>query len=322
MATTPKNPFSYAALIGNTNLQFAGVDQGIDFTGKGTLYALAPGEITRVVQSGSGWPGTGALVVEKLTGGPQAGQSVYYAEDLSPAAGIAVGKVVRQGDVLATATGSGLAPGVEVGFAQPSGIPVAPLPPPRPASQFTPQGASFLSFVEGTNVSLGVEQGNASAGILGTGLNQNANSLGSTLAAGAQHIPGVVQGEQVVNAGQSLFKDAGSFFAWIGNTQNWIRIGEIVGGSVLMLVGVVVLTRGATSQKGPVKETAQATRTVTRTVTRRAPARRPAARPRTDSYSRTPQAVRRPPRTSRRVANARYDTGSRPGDRLSEEIPF
>lgn len=122
----------------------------------------------------------------------------------------------------------------------------------------------------------------------------------------------------VVSAAQSVAGGATGFFDWITNTNNLIRVGEIIGGSVLMLVGVIILARGATKQ-GPVKETAQATKVVTRTVTRRAPARRaPAPR----QLARPGPPPRRPPRTSRRVTNARYDTGSRPGDRLNEEIPF
>lgn len=132
--------------------------------------------------------------------------------------------------------------------------------------------ASWYAAATGQVANL-LETGNAGAGVLGTGLNQNANSLGSTFAAGAQHIPGVVQGEAVANTLGSIAGGASNFFDWITNTKNLIRVGEIVGGSVLMLVGVVVLTRGA-AKAGPAQQTTQATRTVTRTVTRRSPAPR------------------------------------------------
>lgn len=289
---TKTNP--YSALIGNSGtLHFAGIDQGIDFTGQGPLYALAPGTITREQTSGSGWPGQGALIVEQLTGGPAKGKSVYYAEDLSPAAGIAVGSVVGQGTQLATATGSGLAPGVEVGWAQASGSPVAPLPPPRPASQFTPEGQSFLAFV-GT----------------GGGVNTGFNTIAGLPGAHGSPLGGIPFGGQIqsgVNAVAAPFKDAASFFAWIGNAKNLQRVGEMLAGGVLIALGVVMVGRAATSSS-PAQQTRGAVRTVTRTrAARSGPARRPV----------TPRAPTR--RESRRVSDARFKSSSRLTD---EGVPY
>lgn len=105
----------YSAL---TTAKFAGNDQGVDFTGPGPVRALGDGIITKVAASGTGWPGQGALVVYKLTSGPHAGEHVYMAEDLIPAGGLKPGTKITRGQVIAQATGSAKAPGIEVGFAQ------------------------------------------------------------------------------------------------------------------------------------------------------------------------------------------------------------
>src|SRR5579859_5063258 len=97
---------------------FAGPDQGLDFTGRAPVYALGPGIITRLQSSGSGWPGQCGILVYLLTGGPSAGRYIYTAEDFSPAAGLAVGQKIKQGQQIGLATGAGLAPGIETGFAQ------------------------------------------------------------------------------------------------------------------------------------------------------------------------------------------------------------
>lgn len=113
--SAPLGKGGYSAL---TSATFAGPDQGIDFTGPGPIYALADGVITRVQTSGSGWPGEGAIIVYRMTSGARSGQFVYMAEDLRPTGGMAAGQAFKQGDKLADATGSGRAPGIEVGFAQ------------------------------------------------------------------------------------------------------------------------------------------------------------------------------------------------------------
>ncbi len=134
----------YGALVGGS-AAFAGEDQGIDFTGPGPVYALGNGVVTRRVDSGSGWPGQGAVLVYRLTSGPGAGRYVYVSEDFAPRADLKVGSRVTKGDVLGQATGSGLAPGIEVGYANANGRPLAPRPIPRAP---TPLGHAFDAFVQ------------------------------------------------------------------------------------------------------------------------------------------------------------------------------
>jgi hypothetical protein len=132
----------YEALV-NGALRFAGIDQGIDFTGTGTVHAIADGVIERLQRSGSGWPGRGALLVYRITSGPASGKRIYVAEDYAIDANLRAGSSVRAGQLLGRVN-SGY-PGIEVGWAQPSGSPVAPLNPnphgPKPA------GVDFNSFI-------------------------------------------------------------------------------------------------------------------------------------------------------------------------------
>ena len=86
------------------------VDQGVDFTGSGSLYALGSGTVVNVYNSG--WPG-GVFLGIRL----DAGRYVYYAEDITPAVG--VGQRVTAGRYIGRANGGGS--GIELGWAAPPG---------------------------------------------------------------------------------------------------------------------------------------------------------------------------------------------------------
>jgi hypothetical protein len=86
----------------------------LDYSGTGPLYAIGPGLITNLYNSG--WPG-GVFISEELTAGPYAGQYWYSAEDIAPAA--SVGEQVSSGTVIGTLTGGG--DGIEMGWARPPG---------------------------------------------------------------------------------------------------------------------------------------------------------------------------------------------------------
>lgn len=218
MADPRGQPAGFGALV-SPSLSYAGVDQGIDFTGSGIVYALGDGIVTRVKASGSGWPGQGAVVNYRITSGPAAGRYVYVAEDFVPAAGLKPGSRVSKGQPIGSATGSGLAPGIEIGWAQPNGLPLAPRPPARPAPQYTPAGENFRQFVA-------------------TG-NNSGFSLPSDLAAGAQHIPGVVQGEAVVGAAQSTAQ----FLGHLTDPHYILRGLQIFAGGALVAMGLYLLVR-------------------------------------------------------------------------------
>jgi hypothetical protein len=78
------------------------IDQGVDFGGSGSIYALGPGTIDLYYnRNDSGWPG-GTFVSYKLTDGPASGKVIYLAEniDLNPA--LKSGSFVFNGTVLGT----------------------------------------------------------------------------------------------------------------------------------------------------------------------------------------------------------------------------
>ncbi len=78
------------------------IDQGVDYAGSGSIYAMGPGAIDLYRnRNDSGWPG-GTFVSYKLSAGPAQGKVVYLAEniDLNPA--LHAGSFVYSGTVLGT----------------------------------------------------------------------------------------------------------------------------------------------------------------------------------------------------------------------------
>jgi hypothetical protein len=130
VAPPPSNPPSAAArppssgppsAYGNPLRAVAGliperVDMGVDFGGSGPVYPLGDAVITGATASSSGWPG-GGWITYRLTGGPDAGLTVYVAEDVQPT--VAAGEVVTPSTVIATMYNGGT--GIETGWAMASG---------------------------------------------------------------------------------------------------------------------------------------------------------------------------------------------------------
>jgi hypothetical protein len=102
-------PGHYVNPLANANLTPERIDQGVDYSGSGTLGAIGNGKVTYVGTSGTGWPG--AFIEFKLSDGADAGRYVYYAESISPAAGLHVGQTVRAGQPIASIHG-----GIEIGW--------------------------------------------------------------------------------------------------------------------------------------------------------------------------------------------------------------
>jgi hypothetical protein len=105
----PAAPGHYVNPLANANLTPERIDQGVDYSGSGTLGAIGNGKVTYVGTSGTGWPG--AFIEYQLTDGADAGRYVYYAESISPTAGLHVGQIVRAGQPIASIHG-----GIEVGW--------------------------------------------------------------------------------------------------------------------------------------------------------------------------------------------------------------
>jgi len=119
-APTPPPPASgqYVNPLANASVTPERVDQGVDYSGSGTLGAIGDGTLTYVATSGTGWPG--AFIEYRLTSGAYSGRYVYYAESISPAGGLHVGQTVRAGQPIASIHG-----GIEIGWA--SGVGTQPL---------------------------------------------------------------------------------------------------------------------------------------------------------------------------------------------------
>jgi hypothetical protein len=92
------------------------VDMGVDFAGSGPVYPLGDAVITGATGSSPGWPG-GGWITYRLTDGPDAGLTVYVAEDVQPT--VTTGAVVTPSTVIATMYDGGT--GIETGWAQPGG---------------------------------------------------------------------------------------------------------------------------------------------------------------------------------------------------------
>jgi hypothetical protein len=112
-STASASASGYVNPLANAHVKAERIDQGVDYAGSGTLGAIGPGVVTQVVKSGSGWEG-GGYVEYKLTAGPYAGHSVYYAEGVTPT--VSVGQRLSPGQQVATII-PGWPTGMELGFA-------------------------------------------------------------------------------------------------------------------------------------------------------------------------------------------------------------
>ena len=93
------------------------IDMGVDFGGSGPVYALGNAVITNATGNSAGWPG-GGWITYKLTDGPDAGLTVYLAEDVSPT--VQAGQHVSSSTVIANMFAG--SDGIEIGWAQQSGL--------------------------------------------------------------------------------------------------------------------------------------------------------------------------------------------------------
>jgi hypothetical protein len=98
------------------------IDQGVDYSGTGTLTSIGWARITHVQIRNTGWPG--AFIEYRLLHGYRAGRYVYYAEGVRPANGIHVGRIVRPGRAVVYLI-RGWSTGIEIGWG--SGLGTQPL---------------------------------------------------------------------------------------------------------------------------------------------------------------------------------------------------
>jgi hypothetical protein len=113
LAVTPHylNPFRDVS-----GLVLERIDQGVDFSGSGPVYALGDGIVTNAQSYNGGWGG--GWITYQLTDGPAQGLMVYVAEDVTPT--VQVGQAVTAYTVVANMFDGG--EGIETGWAQPTGV--------------------------------------------------------------------------------------------------------------------------------------------------------------------------------------------------------
>jgi murein DD-endopeptidase MepM/ murein hydrolase activator NlpD len=94
-APRPSSPGSYANPLRAVGaLSPERIDQGVDYSGFGPIYAIGDGV---VLSTGGDWPG-GTFIAYRLTDGPAQGLVVYAAEDIVP--NVQVGAKVTANTVL------------------------------------------------------------------------------------------------------------------------------------------------------------------------------------------------------------------------------
>ena len=133
------------------------IDQGVDYSGFGPIYAIGEGVVLSTV--GSGWPG-GTFIAYRLTDGPARGLVVYAAEDIEPS--VQVGDTVTADTVLGHVYAG--PDGIETGWADGSSLPDTMA---RTYGQFdgsnaTAFGSNFSQLLQSVGAPGGIETGPAS----------------------------------------------------------------------------------------------------------------------------------------------------------------
>ncbi len=164
-APAPVASGAYAdPLRGVSGLVSERVDQGVDYSGFGPIYAIGSGTVLSTVNGG--WPG-GTFIAYRLSSGPAAGLVVYVAEDIQPE--VSVGQQVSAGTVLGQLYGG--PDGMETGWADGSALGETMA---MSAGQFsgansTAFGYNFSQLLQSTGAPGGVLQNNPATGSLPSG---------------------------------------------------------------------------------------------------------------------------------------------------------
>jgi murein DD-endopeptidase MepM/ murein hydrolase activator NlpD len=137
------------------------IDQGVDYSGYGPIYAIGDGTILSTVNGG--WPG-GTFITYQLTSGPAQGLVVYAAEDINPdvsvgesvTADTVIGQIYEGPDGIETgwADGGALGETMAASYGQFDG------------SNSTAFGANFSALLESVGAPGGILQNDPATGSL------------------------------------------------------------------------------------------------------------------------------------------------------------
>jgi murein DD-endopeptidase MepM/ murein hydrolase activator NlpD len=231
------------------------VDMGVDYSGAGNLYALGTGQITNV--SNSGWPG-GIFIGLKLSAGPDSGDYVYYAEDISPA--VTVGQQVKAGQLIGKATGG--SSGIEIGWAAPPGVGqtmaaesgqnVAGLAVGDPGAYPTGYGVDFSNLIQSLGGQPGIVSGNVQ-GAVGSPSGVSPGSSSSSISTASVNLPFPGGSFNPLNwPAMAANKALGSVESEVTKVwkdvevkaRDWaIRLGLIILGLIILYAGLNAFTR-------------------------------------------------------------------------------
>jgi hypothetical protein len=225
---------------------YAGVDQGVDFTGAGAIPALAAGTVTDIGSAHIVEGGSYPYLVYRLDAGPHKGRFVYVAEQFKPT--VKVGQKVQAGQAIGVAQGG--YPGIEVGFNKtPQGWnAVAPLP---PKGQPTAAGQQMLAYLH--SLAGHGSTGGAAANTVPVSFTGTLGKIGGAVTGAAGAVAGPLSGvgaakgalDAATAAGklaERILTDPGYIFLWVGFA--------LVGLAFLFLGVERLLGRSATRDAG------------------------------------------------------------------------
>lgn len=151
--TPPPSTTGYEnPLRGVTDLGVSRIDQGVDFTGSGPVYAMGNGKVLNV--SNSGWTGVGTtptFIVYQLSDGPAEGKYVYFAEGCTP--NVAIGDTVTTGTVICNMLAGGNS--IETGWANGSSLGDALAKPVYTETHSTAYGQNYRELLTSLGVTVG-----------------------------------------------------------------------------------------------------------------------------------------------------------------------
>lgn len=263
-AGKPSRPRSLGVL---SSRNFAGVDQGVDFTGKGPIPALAAGRVTAVRHESIIEGGSYPVVAYELLEGPYKGHHVYVSENFAPS--VRTGQHLKAGETLGHAAGR--FPYIEYGFASDAqGTPAAPLyPNPHGAK---PQGTAMWAYIQSLLGGGGLTPSLPGAPAPPVGKPQPGTTAPRDHGPSGSASPGLLAaaagaGDQalvdswhanVAGGVFGAFSDVADFLKaalWLINPLNWLRLFELLAGAALMLLGflglgVLLVARSEVVQEG------------------------------------------------------------------------
>jgi hypothetical protein len=241
------------------NLVAERIDQGVDYSGSGPIYAIGNGVITNV--NNAGWP-NGTFISYQLSDGPYAGHYVYAAEDIH--ASVKVGQQVTSSTVIGQMFEGGS--GIETGWATPPGTGTALGSTQFNGSNVTAYGLSFSNLLHSLGAPAGIKDSPVSGTVPAafntpvTGAPTSGGGGGLTLVAAGfnplapflgfwKDITGQATGiADVATSITSVVSEISAVMKWVSwlfQPKNWVRIGAGLLGLSLFVAGSIMLVVSA-----------------------------------------------------------------------------